>query len=89
MALSLGISFSAPCSLGEHFRVTATLSGAINKSRSFDGSREKVLTPPSDEDIEAAVYVFLKLMVLQLSNKSNLNIRNVVQAKSIDLTVVG
>jgi len=89
MALSLTFSFGAPCATGEHFPVTATLTGAVNKSKTVAASRDILTNPPSADDVDAAVIVLLRLLILQLSNKANANVKTVVEAKTINLTVVG
>lgn len=89
MALSLNFTFGTPCGAGNHVDLTMTLSGAINRSRTVGVTRRDLIDPPTDEDIQAMVTVLLRLMIVQLGTKTAASIKQAVEAKTIDLTVVG
>lgn len=89
MALTLHFTFGAPCSGGNHVPVTATLSGDISRSRTVVMTRGQITANPTADEMDATVEVLLKLLIVQLTNKTNANIKTVVEAKTLDLTVVG
>ena len=89
MALTLNFTFGTPCSGGNHVPLTATLSGALAKTRTITTSREQLLSTPDDDTIAGAMEVIVRLLIFQLSNKTNANIKSVIEAKNINLTVNG
>jgi len=89
MALSLNMTFGTPCGAGNHIDLTVALTGAVNRSRTIPIQRRDVLDPPTDEDLQAMATVLLRLMIAQLATKTAANIKQKVEAKVIDLTVVG
>ena len=89
MALSLNFTFGAPCEGGNHVPLTAALTGVITRSRTVVVTREELLAVPSTEDADAAIAVLVRLLIAQLATKTNANIKTVIEAKTINLTVVG
>lgn len=89
MALTLNFTFGAPCSGGNHVPVTATLTGAVSRTRTVTLTRDVITSPPTDDEVQATIECLLRLLVRQLTNKANSNIKTAVEAKVIYLTVVG
>lgn len=89
MALSLSMTFGTPCAGGHHIPLTATLTGAINRSTTVTLDRPTLLGPPAPEEVHSAVEVLVRLMVAQLAVKTPANIKSKVEAKTLNLTVVG
>lgn len=89
MALSLNFTFGTPCSGGSHVPVTADLTGAITRSRTTTVTREELLSVPTLEESDTAIAVLVRLLIAQLSTKTNANIKTVIEAKTINLTVTG
>ncbi len=89
MALALNFTFGAPCSGGNHVPVTATLTGDVSRTRTVTLTRDVLTGAPTDDEIQATIECLLRLPIVQLTTKTNVNIRNRVEAKTIDLTVTG
>lgn len=89
MALSLNFTFGTPCAGSNHVPVTVVLTGAINRSRTIQTDRATLTAAPTPDDVQTAMEVLLRLLITQLANKSNANIKTVVEAKTVDLTVTG
>lgn len=89
MALSLAYTFGAPCPGGEHVTVTASLTGAITRNDAFNVDRATLLTPVTAEEGRMVEMALLRLLIAQLANRTNANIKSVIEAKIINLTVTG
>lgn len=89
MALSLNFTFGTPCIAGNHVDLTIALRGALNRTRIVPVQRQDLIAPLTDEDVQAMAHVLLRLMIAQLSVKTAATIKASVEAKTIDLTVVG
>lgn len=87
MALSLNFTFGTPCAGGNHVPVTAALTGAVNQSRTVTVTRDIITTAPSSDDVQAAVEILLRLMIVQIASKTNANIKSRVEAATVNLTV--
>lgn len=88
MALSLNFTLTA-CSGAGHVHVTAATTGSLARSRTVTLRKTDLASTPTDDEIQTSVEVLLRLLIAQLSNKSNANVKSVIEAKTIDLTVVG
>lgn len=84
MALTVTFSVGTPCSAGNHVPITVT-AGA--KVKTFHTSREEILEAPEDGDLDKAILTIMRLCVRQLANQSAANIRNKLNALTIDLSL--
>lgn len=87
MALTLNFTFGAPCATGEHVAVTATLSGAVARTKTYVTDRTRLLTLPTADELEMVADVLVRVLIAQLAVKTGANIKSKVGAKAIDLTV--
>jgi hypothetical protein len=89
VAVSLNFTFGTPCGGGNHVPVTASLTGAIVRSKTVTINRDVLLNlPASDDDIQATVEVLLRILIFQVSPKTNGNIKVKIEATTINLTPV-
>lgn len=89
MALAMTMSFGSPCSGGGHYHMTATVTGAMNVSDTTEITREEMLVAPTKDELIPTAKVLARAMIAQLGNKTNANIKTILEAKVIDLTVIG
>lgn len=87
MALTLTVAISAACTGGNHFAATATLSSG--QSRTLDLVKGEVRTAPTDADLDAFLSVLIRLYCRQLVGTTAAQIKTALEAKVLNLTVVG
>ena len=87
-ATTITYSFGPLCAGGNHIEVTATLTddGVVSKIKFPLTIADLKDAPTKEENINAALIV-LRLMVKQMSGNTLLQIKNAIEAKTVDLTV--
>lgn len=86
MALSISLAFANVCLGGGHADLTIT-AGA--RSRTLPSAHvDEFKEPISNEDLATFMKVLVRLMVMQLADKSPAHVRAVVAGKTVDITVI-
>ena len=84
MALTVTFSVGTPCSANNHVPITVT---AGPKVKTFNTSREEVRSQPEDGDVDRMLMTMIQLLVRQLANQSAANIKQKLEALTIDLSL--
>lgn len=87
MALALTLSVGVPCAGDGHFSVTAMLTPG--GSRTLRVTKDALRDAVSPDDMEAFVRALLRLYVRQIGGTSAAQIKAALEAKVLDLTVIG
>lgn len=85
MALNLTYSFGTLCSGGNHLTVTATLTPG--GSMAFPTEIGEIKRASTAEEKRTAALVILRLLVEQIANQTNAQIKAAIEAKTVNLTV--
>lgn len=85
MPLSLNFQIGTPCSAGTHAPVTVVVTPGTDYDTYFD--KDELLQPITDEEKRIVARILLKLMINQISNGTNAQIKSAIEAKTINLSV--
>ena len=87
MALTAQFTIAAACSGGNHFSATLTFSNG--QSVTIPLNRQVVRDPITAEDAEAFAKVIFRMFARQMTGTSAAALKTAIEAKVLDLTVVG
>lgn len=85
MALSLTITFGAPCAGGNHFIATVTLTPG--GARSFEFTRADLAEAVTPEERDTFARLLLRAYGAQLAGQTLLQMKTAIEAKTLNLTV--